>query len=52
MYVRYGVDMLGRLEGQFAFCLYDSKLVSPAGRDGVEGVRGSRRLPMVDMLLP
>ncbi|KAI8474961.1 MAG: hypothetical protein J3K34DRAFT_517811 [Monoraphidium minutum] len=25
MYAKYGVDMLGRLEGQFAFCLYDSK---------------------------
>jgi hypothetical protein len=27
MYEKYGVDMLGRIEGHFAFCLYDSKLV-------------------------
>jgi hypothetical protein len=27
MYRRYGADMLGRIEGEFAFCLYDAKLV-------------------------
>lgn len=31
MYARYGVDLLGRLEGQFAFCLYDAKLVGRFG---------------------
>jgi len=27
LYAAVGLDMLGRLQGQYAFCLYDSKQV-------------------------
>jgi hypothetical protein len=31
LYDASGLDMLGQLQGQFAFCLYDSKQVGRAG---------------------
>ncbi len=31
LYAAMGLDMLGRLQGQYAFCLYDSKQVCTLG---------------------
>lgn len=34
LYAAKGLDMLGMLQGQYAFCLYDSKQVRQAGMMG------------------
>lgn len=47
LYAAVGLDMLGRLQGQYAFCLYDSKQV---GMPACRPLR-SAAPPSVDNLL-